>query len=246
MSFRVFSFVISVALLGACGGVEHSGQGISVEFRDRLRAEAEVFRELGIEHLSKDAAALELGTELYATYCASCHGSDGRGEQGVTDLVAGRFAYGSDPVAIQSTISNGRRSEMPALGKNLGEVEIGQLVAYVQSLSSDSPASTMAERGQDLFAENCTVCHGSEGAGITELGAPSLRDSYWQHGDSMMAIRLAITRGLEAICPPQAGNLSAAEVDILTAYVMGLNESTGSGEAPMLSEGPAPSARTVR
>ncbi|MGI9259634.1 MAG: c-type cytochrome [Gammaproteobacteria bacterium] len=246
MYLRVWTLVVAVSLLGACADVEDSGKEISLELKNRLRVEAVAYEELGVGPLSSDPAALKLGTELYAAYCASCHGSDGRGKEGVTNLVAGEFAYGSDETAIRSTISNGRRSEMPPLGRHLGEVEIGQIVAYVQSLTSDRPTSTMAERGDQLFVENCAVCHGPDGAGKTELGAPSLLDSYWQHGNSMMAIRLAITRGLEALCPPQSENLSAPEVDLLTAYVMNLNGSTFSTETLTLSELPGSKSSMVR
>ena len=242
----VSTVVLSTSLLGACGDTDDSLQESSLEIRSRLRSEVHVFQEMDVSRLRIEPDALRLGGELYSAYCASCHGNDGDSQDGVTNLAAGVFAYGSDEQAIRTTISNGRRSEMPALGKHLGEVEIGQIVAYVQSLTSDRPASTMAERGDVLFAEYCAVCHGTDGRGITELGAPNLTDSYWQHGNSMMAIRLAITRGLEAICPPQSDNFLQTEIDLLTAYVMNLSGQSVSDETLRLSEAPDSTSTTAR
>jgi cytochrome c oxidase cbb3-type subunit 3 len=67
------------------------------------------------------------------------------------------------------------------------------------------------------------ACHGAGGRGNTDLGAPSLVDDYWQHGDSMMNIRLAITRGTESTCPAQGDVLDATEIELLSAYVRQLS-----------------------
>ena len=52
----------------------------------------------------------------------------------------------------------------------------------------------------------------------------SLADEYWLHGDSMMEIRLVITRGAEAECPPHLNDLTTTEIDLLTAFVMALGD----------------------
>ena len=102
----------------------------------------------------------------------SCHGIDAKGKRGITDLVTGVFNNGSDEDGVRTTITHGRQGAMPAMGGQYGEMDLGQLVAYVQSLSSDEPMSRSAERGERLFAADCSVCHGVGGVGIRELGAP--------------------------------------------------------------------------
>jgi cytochrome c oxidase cbb3-type subunit 3 len=141
------------------------------------------------------------------------------------NLVDGVFNYGNNVEAIRSTIANGRLSAMPAMGNRYGEMNLGQIVAYVESLSSSEPMSRLGEQGKQLFDETCAACHGSDGRGVVELGGPNLADAYWLHGDTMMAIRLIITRGAEGQCPAQGLSLMPVEIDLLTAYVTKLNDS---------------------
>ena len=45
--------------------------------------------------------------------------------------------------------------------------------------------STMRRRGRGrkpIFAENCAACHGEDGEGNRELGAPNLTDAIWLYG----------------------------------------------------------------
>jgi len=198
-----------------------------LELREELRAQSEAYVGMSIEQLISDRAAAYLSERLYDANCASCHGVDAQGKHGVTNLVAGVFNSGSDEDAIRATIAHGRQGTMPAMGSQFGEMDLGQLVAYVQSLSSDGPMSRSAERGETLFNADCAICHGSDGSGIRELGAPNLADDYWLHGDSMMDIRLVITRGVQAECPPHLDILTGTEIDMLTAYVLTLGDGPG-------------------
>ena len=111
---------------------------------------------------------------------------------------------------------------MPQMGRTLGEVELGQLVAYVESLAGNVELSDYEVRGRQLYEENCIACHSEDGSGNTELGVPNLRDDYWIHGASMMNKRLVITRGVESQCPPHGDSLSPTEAELLTAYVLSL------------------------
>jgi len=208
------------ALLAACGGDREAAAPGGADVEAALRAQSAVYADLGVDALRRDAGALALGEQLFGAYCADCHGADGRGEKGVTDLTRGRFSYGNSADAIRTTIRDGRHSEMPSLGREYGEVELGQLVAYVRSLATDAVLSADQERGRSFFTERCAACHGDDGHGRPELGAPDLADDYWQHGDSMMNIRLVITRGAMSECPPHGGELDGTEIDLLTAYLL--------------------------
>jgi len=224
LSYRYLSVLSIIWMLAACDSVPESSSEGASELHRELRAQSEAFVGLSVEQLGSDVAAAYLGEQLFHAKCASCHGVDAKGTRGITDLAMGVFNYGSDEDAIRTTITHGRQGIMPAMGGQYGEMDLGQLVAYVQSLSSDEPMSRSAERGERLFAADCAVCHGADGLGIRELGAPNLADEYWLHGDSMMAIRLVITRGAEAVCPPHLNDLTAMEIDLLTAYVMALDD----------------------
>lgn len=216
--------VAFVTLLGGCGLAEKGPEQAALEPSTtalglQLRAEAETVGERGVAELIANDAAMHLGERLFEARCASCHGLDAPPGRGVPDLRTHRFNYGDGEQAVRETVSQGRLSVMPRMGHDLGEVDLGQLVAFVRSLDFESPLSSYAERGKKLFAENCASCHGADGFGNPELGASNLTDGYWQHGDAMMNIRLVITRGVQAQCAgyPEA---SEAEIALLTAYVL--------------------------
>lgn len=82
-------------------------------------------------------AAVNIETQrgLYATHCASCHGSDGKGntkkgmDLGVPDLTTSRDSTSK----IKRVITNGD-GDMPAFGKKLKAAQINSLVSYVRAL----------------------------------------------------------------------------------------------------------------
>lgn len=95
------------------------------------------------------AEELDLATaqKQYNKYCAKCHGTEGRGdgEQGAT--LKQKPKVFTDPIEMAkvddeklfNTIKHGgepldgRKSDMPAMGKSLSDFEIRCLVAYVRS-----------------------------------------------------------------------------------------------------------------
>ncbi|MGW8367769.1 MAG: c-type cytochrome [Gammaproteobacteria bacterium] len=180
------------------------------------------YESLSIDAIRADPGALETAAMLFANRCASCHGSDGRGKRDIPDLTRGRFSYGTSAEDVRTTIRDGRYSLMPAMGSRYGEVDLGEIVSYLESLSSDEPLTAHEVRGQSFFEESCASCHGEDGRGQPALGAPDLTDDYWDHGDSMMNIRLAITRGTESACPAQGESLTPTQIDLLTAYTLEL------------------------
>jgi cytochrome c oxidase cbb3-type subunit 3 len=221
-SGRIAPVFFVAALLAACSGSGDTGGQVASADLAALRTQSMAYDGSVASELRKDPAALALGNALFAAHCASCHGADASGARGVTNLQAGRFNYGADEAAVRTTIVSGRVSKMPQMGRTLGEVELGQLVAYVESLAGNVELSDYEVRGQQLYQENCIACHSEDGSGNTELGVPNLRDDHWIHGTSMMNKRLVITRGVESVCPPHGDVLNQTEVELMTAYVLSL------------------------
>jgi cytochrome c oxidase cbb3-type subunit 3 len=220
---RLACVALAVVLAGCQSADEVAGPDPNLNAQ--LRGESAAFAGRAVSELVRDETALALAQQLFVANCAGCHGEDGVFRQGVMDLQHGVFNFGDSADAIHTTIADGRTSIMPAMGNKYGEMNLGQLVAYVESLSSSEPLSRLAEQGQQLYEESCIVCHGADGRGNSSLGAPNLTDEYWLHGDTMMAIRLLITRGAEGQCPAQGQVLTPSEIDLLTAYVLKLRDS---------------------
>lgn len=225
MSTRLLlQIMLLVFLLVACSGNDDVAV-FTAEQIQQLRSQSENYSGQQLERLQADTTALALGKTLLEAHCGKCHGEENApAARDVTDLRTGVFDYGSTAEAIRSTITNGRHSVMPALGSVLGEVELGGLVAYVRSFNSGETPTDFLETSKEIYATQCVACHGPDARGNQELGSANLTDSYWQHGGSMMNVRLTITRGVESQCPAHGGILSATEIELLTAYILKLRQ----------------------
>lgn len=208
--------------LAACSGEEPLASPEQVQ---ALRAAAAVHAGKDAATLQQDAAAMTLAQDLFAAHCAGCHGLDARGKLRIPDLVQDVLDYGSSADAIRSTIHAGRHSVMPRLGRVLGEFELGVMSSWIKSFSGGEPLDDLyLDTAQELYAEHCVACHGPDLTGSEALGAPNLADASWQFAESVNGIRMTITGGTESVCPPQGAVLDAAEIDLLTAYVLKLRE----------------------
>ncbi len=200
---------------------------LSAAQRQQLQTRSESYSGMDVAQLQTDAEAQILAQELFVAHCARCHGPDGSGGRGLSKaqkLVTGVFNYGSSEEAIRTTITAGRHSLMPALGATLGEVELGAMVAYVRGISTGEAPGTFDATAKEQFAEFCVKCHGLDARGNPAIGSADLTDGYWQHGNSMMNVRLTITRGVDAQCPAQAGIITAAEIELLISRVLQLRK----------------------
>lgn len=84
-----------------------------------------------------DAAKAQQGEQVFATYCTSCHGADGRGNTalGAPNLTDGTWLYGGSPALVKHSIRAGRNGNMPAQQGLIKEDKIHLLTAYVYRLS---------------------------------------------------------------------------------------------------------------
>lgn len=75
--------------------------------------------------------------------------------------------------------------------------------------------------GRNLFANNCAMCHGSDGRGGT--GFPNLTDADWLWGGDAETIRTSIHEGRVGAMAAWGEVLGAQGVDDAVAYVMSLS-----------------------
>ena len=119
---------------------------------------------------------------------------------------------------------------MPAFGRDgmLKRADIETVADYVRSLAGacrpiPRPISRPARRS---FADNCAVCHGEDGKGNRDLGAPNLTDPIWLYGSDKATIVEAIWNGRGGMMPAWAGRLDDITIKALAVYV----HSLGGGE----------------
>jgi cytochrome c oxidase cbb3-type subunit 3 len=100
----------------------------------------------------ENAYGMGEGKRLYAAYnCNGCHAQGGGGIGPA--LMDDTWIYGYEPDQIYSTIVQGRPNGMPAFGGRIPDQQVWQLVAYVQSLSGQTPQDAAPGRDDDMSAK---------------------------------------------------------------------------------------------
>lgn len=93
------------------------------------------------------------GAEVFRAECASCHGADGSGlgRVGTPDLTDFRSRFGIPSQRIVDIVARGSGgSTMPAFGGRLSQAEIGEVAAFVQSLSGQGERADLYLPADDL------------------------------------------------------------------------------------------------
>jgi len=178
-----------------------------------------------IPELAKNPEALDMGQRLFANNCAVCHGSAARGSVGFPNLTDDAWLHGGSPEDIVYTIVNGRVANMPAKGlmPNMTSQQVDQVVNYVLSLTNRAKDPEAAKAGAAVFQQACAACHGPEGMGNQQVGAPNLTDNDWLYGSTYEWIEEAVLYGRQNQMPAQSPRLTSDQIHIVAAYVYSLS-----------------------
>jgi cytochrome c oxidase cbb3-type subunit 3 len=183
-------------------------------------------------------ASIEGGRAAFRMHCVQCHGSGAAGSPGYPNLNDDDWLWGGDLDAIAFTITHGARnpdhdqtrtSQMPAFGRDeiLRPSQIDDLVAHVRAISRQQAPNAASRRGAALFVDNCASCHGPDGRGNRQLGAPNLTDPIWLYGGDTETLRATIANARAGVMPRWGNRLDPVTIRMLAAYV----HSLGGGEA---------------
>lgn len=173
------------------------------------------------------------GQQLFGDNCAACHGRDGKGRAFYPDLTDDDWLWGGGPELIEQTLRVGintahpdsRIAQMPAFGRDemLDREQVRSVAAYVFSLTNpDFSTAQNVERieaGKEVFATTCAACHGENGEGNREVGAPNLTDAYWVYGGTLDNIIASVHGGRQGHMPTWDERLTTAEIRTLALYV---------------------------
>jgi cytochrome c oxidase cbb3-type subunit III len=215
----------------------HTRSAVATQLAALQEQRAPMMTRLGAASLQQIEATPELldfaralGRRAFADNCAPCHGAGGGGAKGYPNLDDNDWLWGGKLDDIAQTIRHGaragddqgRQGSMPAFGRDgmLKPEEISTVADYVRSLSGlkTEPGADLA-RGAKIFADNCAVCHGPEGKGNRELGAPNLTDQIWLYAPDKKTIMEGIINGRGGIMPAWAGKLDDVTIKALAVYV---------------------------
>jgi len=181
---------------------------------------------MSAEQLAQEPAAMGIGQRLFLNNCAQCHGSDGRGSLGFPSLADRDWLGAGTHDYVKTVITEGRVGVMPPMAAAVGSSEDVRNVAnYVLSLSGSAHNNVAAQLGKGKFGV-CAACHGADGKGNPQLGAPNLTDKIWLHGWGEQAIVNIVTSGKNNAMPAQGRLLTPEQVHVLGAYVLSLSQAT--------------------
>ncbi len=205
----------------------------------------------GKPDLMRDAIAG--GKAAFRVNCVPCHGSGAAGSTGYPNLNDDEWLWGGNLKEIEYTITHGIRQpgdaqtrqaqNMPSFGREgiLTGAQIGDVTSYVRSLSGLEQAGAASARGQAIFAANCVACHGPDGKGSRQFGAPNLTDAIWLYGKSRDAVVGSIANAHAGVMPAWGQKLDPATIRMLAAYVHSLGGGEDFAEA---AASPAPNPAT--
>lgn len=195
------------------------------------------------------AAAVAGGKAAFRVNCVQCHGAGAGGSKGFPNLNDDDWLWGGDLKTIETTLLHGirapddaetRNSLMPSFGRDgiLTAAQIDAVADHVLSLSGK--ARDNAE-GAAAFAANCAVCHGPEGKGGRQFGAPNLSDAIWLYGGSKADVVASVTNAHAGQMPAWGKRLDPVTIKMLAAYVHSLGGGEKFAPAPA-AEASAPAA----
>lgn len=138
----------------------------------RILAALFLFFMLGNHALHADSTRETNTPELYRKYCSTCHGAKGEGNTTLGKSMSPPPRRFNDPKGMMeltrerviTSIRDGRPgTAMPAWKETLSADQIADLSDFIRERLMPSGIGTDHSLGQQLFAKNCSVCHGDRG-----------------------------------------------------------------------------------
>ncbi|HEX5469369.1 MAG TPA: c-type cytochrome [Gaiellaceae bacterium] len=197
----------------------------------------------------------QLGAQLYAGNCASCHGSQGEGVtatapqrgaggiQGLGPPLVGVGAEAADFYLRTGYMPLSNPHEQPRRSRVLfSERELQALIGYVASFGGGPPVPEPhpeqgnVARGLELFTSHCAGCHQvvTEGGFVTGAVAPPLEDA--------TAVQIAQAVRIGPFIMPSFSErvIPADDLDSIIAYVQASKSPHDAGGWGIGHLGPVP------
>lgn len=222
------SLVISVIYLmlypglGAFAGALKWSQGGELHERlDRFSMEfgstRRLVSEAKLETLRDDARLMASAQRIYDRNCAVCHGYDAMGQADLFPSLRDEdWQWGGDAAQIEQSIRHGRQAVMIGWLPVIGEQTVNQLTDYVLALGR---GDADGHPGVQAYKSYCSACHGANGSGNVQLGAPNLTDDVSLYGSSEGAVRQSIAEGRNGIMPAFGDRLDDTQIRLLVAWL---------------------------
>lgn len=177
-----------------------------------------------------DGATLQAAIQLFAANCIACHGADGLGtaiapalndplvREKTADELTRTVTLGSPGTLMagwQNALTAEEIAALVTLVGRWGEVPAGILPAPNVPIPTTEESIAL---GSQLFAQNCSRCHGPEGQGTQR--APALNVKSFLTDTSDLAIQQIVTQGVPGTAMPTWGDrMTEAEIQAIVGFV---------------------------
>jgi mono/diheme cytochrome c family protein len=171
--------------------------------------------------------------------CFRCHGSSGEG-MSQTGTDAGPPKIASTHLSLQDFVRSVRapKGQMPPFGpKQVSDAELSAVYAFLKSVGSqpkvELPSSANSEKGEHLYtAFGCYECHGFQGQGSTQTGAPRLGPPQIPFSGFVAYVREPTSQ-----MPPYSSKaVSEAQLADIYVFLQSRSKATPSKNIPLLNQ----------
>jgi cytochrome c oxidase cbb3-type subunit 3 len=159
---------------------------------------------------SKHKQLLETGKSVYMVYCTSCHGQDGKGNNGKAHDHTKRIVEKSVLDVIENGSNNFTSTYRFGMPSHLvEEQDAKQIAKYVANgLKGNQPKSW----------EKCATCHAQDGTGINYI-APNIKT----YSDELVTtVLLNGKKGVIGTMPSFKGRLTDYQIKSVATYIRSL------------------------
>lgn len=239
---RTQNTVLALVIL-LFSGVACSGLAGDPEIVATLPAQTRLDPEVMSASVPVVSPSVDLGGQIYAENCTSCHGETGAGDGALVlsgeiemtaDFTAPEANDDISPADWYEVITNGRLEVlMPPWSGSLSDMERWSVTMYLYTLSY--PAEQIAT-GQTLYARECAECHAEDGTGTVDGVALT-----GFHDQSDNALLAQITEG-SADMPAFAETLSTEERAAVVTHIRSLTADSSVSDDARVA---APAANAV-
>ena len=177
-----------------------------------------------------DGSTLQTAVKLFAANCVACHGADGLGtaiapalndplvREKTSEDITRIITYGNTGTLMAGWSNVLPPEDINALTSLVGrwdEIPLGTIPAPNVPIPTTEESIAL---GSQLFAANCSRCHGPEGQGTPR--APSLNVKSFLTDTSDLAIQQIVTLGVPGTAMPSWGDrMSDADIQAIVGFI---------------------------
>jgi mono/diheme cytochrome c family protein len=177
-----------------------------------------------------DGSTLQTAVKLFAANCVACHGADGLGtaiapalndplvREKTSEDITRIITYGNTGTLMAGWSNVLTPDDINALTSLVGrwdEIPLGTIPAPNVPIPTTEESIAL---GSQLFAANCSRCHGPEGQGTPR--APSLNVKSFLTDTSDLAIQQIVTLGVPGTAMPSWGDrMSDADIQAIVGFI---------------------------